>query len=969
MEKFERIIEKSRQAELSDFLRLLSPEEKKELVPTIKSLTKIYQEFGDTGGGRWGYKKGSEKQREMLQLASFVCMSRADYEKTNRFAWLQEREKLDPVLSWYCPPWFGDLVNKMVEEGSLPYSLNYDWVMDLADRGMIVPSKQLIVRLLPQYIFYADKNRNWYFQPQRLFTRPATMEHIWWLFELESFINSAGNHMRFADGTPNDKGNWIEVFKKYTAEKKIARDRVLQEALLASNRNFSKPLSGWFAELYLALTPDKNEILSLQHTLFGVLNATNSKPVNTALQSIKQILTENAFDSAAFLDSAASLLSSTVKATVASTLMALEKIAAKKAEHKAQICGLVTQVFIHADNELQVRAAKIIHKFGDPGDPALKEAVGNFYTVMMNGAKALLSDFKAETKEAPLEAQDLAQKENPLRAVVIPETIEDLVFFASQAFDNNAPWHIDVLPAALIRLQSGLRPEDLIRFEPAFQRALQLQKNGMRANDGYLDVLLAIFFIDVGHWMMRKFPESAGSIKAVYQKFDEVAGGKTTSWITVPQEGSYTIRWQTHKRLPYYRTYKQILASGLLQLNAESGLVPLSTPSFENGTIEPRMLIDRIRAFQQAVVTMNSMDLQIALSRCRLDNREVHIDYAREQLRGEMRALLVYLLDRHSIPVPPFKSLESWLVIALRKKDKKSWEEFGAAAQLKTTLPNYTGELSWKSFEEQYAASEYNYELRKSVTVQKTRKILKVTDATKVEKQGWTVKKFVSGLFTSPTHVERPAFLYELMRWTTSWLDNEGNDMQRIFSLIPDTPSALLTSITKRCLCDPGPVNESDKKVIVAALQFLHESWTTAGEMEYLFLGTCMLSADKTVANIAAEIWIKYIPDETIDSARIGEVIGRHESIEFAPLKRFTDLISLQLFRVSSVHNAALQNMLAKIIVHLPEEPIKNLKRLLEIYFELVAENGKQIKDPEVVKKISGWKNRASLQKLVEGWV
>jgi hypothetical protein len=40
--------------------------------------------------------------------------------------------------------------------------------------------------------------------------------------------------------------------------------------------------------------------------------------------------------------------------------------------------------------------------------------------------------------------------------------------------------------------------------------------------------------------------------------------------------------------------------------------------------------------------------------------------------------------------------------------------------------------------------------------------------------------------------------------------------------------------------------------------------------------------------------WIKGSEQETINSVLLGESIGKHEAIEFVPLKRFTDLLVRQ---------------------------------------------------------------------------
>jgi len=208
--------------------------------------------------------------------------------------------------------------------------------------------------------------------------------------------------------------------------------------------------------------------------------------------------------------------------------------------------------------------------------------------------------------------------------------------------------------------------------------------------------------------------------------------------------------------------------------------------------------------------------------------------------------------------------------------------------------------------------------------------------------------------------------LYESLNFRTQYLSVEYNDIKRILSLIPNNPDPILADIINKCLKHSEFWEEGDKKMVIAVLQYLFETWKEPGEMAYLFLGTCMLSSDKTIINIAGEIWLRAVTMESINNIELGKVIGLHESIEFAPLKRFTDLVSQNLFRVSDLHNRQLQILIENMLPQLPDEPIKNLKKLLEIYRELVAVNKYYVESPGVKTKLKDWEGTASLRKIIE---
>jgi hypothetical protein len=135
--------------------------------------------------------------------------------------------------------------------------------------------------------------------------------------------------------------------------------------------------------------------------------------------------------------------------------------------------------------------------------------------------------------------------------------------------------------------------------------------------------------------------------------------------------------------------------------------------------------------------------------------------------------------------------------------------------------------------------------------------------------------------------------------------------------------------------------------------------------MSYLFLGTCLLSVDKAILQTAGEIWLKGVSMGKMDNAVLGRVMGLHERIEFAPLKRFTDLLAQHLFKVSPLHDRELQTLIEHILSHLADEPIKNLKKLLEAYGELIAANQSPIGNTGVTHKLEHWRHMGDLEKIV----
>ena len=997
IEEYNSCIKKEDEAGMISLLRRISNEDRKQLVPVIKRLAKEYSHFGSLGGGRFGQVKGTEKQSQLMQMSAFVCYNKADYERSPFAIWQLEKEKLNKVIDWYCPSWFSEFVNKQAGLDYIPYYISYEWIMELTGKGYLRPSPELLAKLLPDTVFERDTTgENCFFKPENLLRWEVTLaEHIWYLFEFDSNLHYSDRFIQFAEGASKETSTWVAVFKQMIAEGRIARDRVLKEALLASNRNFNKVLSGWFAQLFEGLEPTTDELLLLQHELFSVLGAPHSKPVGVALKAIRDILGESEFSAERFMDSVPILLASDTKAVVMASLTILEKLAQKNSEFRGRVALMVCPCFIHPTEDIQAKAARLIAKTGDPGNVALRTEIAVLVPEMLTTTRLVLSGYiemEAGNADAagiasggrePENGAPVVSPETELTPIPFPANIDDLVFLASQAFDNNAPWHIDLLAAALVRWGQDLKEADIARFEPAFQRALQLDTRNYISTIGHLDVLLANFFIDVGNWLIRRFPKGRERVAAIYEKYDEKRSvDRRTSYLEAPSIGFYTIACEDSSRLAFYQPYKQLLLAALDRLKSGSGLPLLSTPTHEPCWIRADVLIDRLRLYQAAGKEPDATDLQVALSRCSFVQRAAAIDRVRGELSGEFRELILYLLedgkdhgdgkgdldrkdDRDGKdPGGPFEHRPAWVVAALTKKNKCEATVFDALSYRKNSLRNYTGQLTWKSAYETQMENQYDHQAGKSVQVPVTRNRFSVIR--EYDKAGQPLlKRLVSSLMAGKK--AEPPMLYESLEFRLNYISSQGNDIQRILSLIPHNPEPLLADTINCCLHHSKFWEEGQRKLAIGVVQHLYRVWSAPGEMATLFLGSCMLNADKTVITTAGEIWLRAVTLGQVDNAALGMVIGIHERAAYAPLRRFTDLVHQQLFRASEVHNRELQVLIEHILEMLPDEPITHLKRLLELFKELIAVNQGSIRRQGVVERLRVWEGNAGLKKVIGG--
>jgi len=974
-EQFDKILQHELTDELLPFLKALDKQTKKSLLPHIRQQAKDYLEYKEVQvrkGLRSFTQMVSPKQREMLDVIVFVCCDRADMQRLFFGGYLPDRQKLDGILDWYCPNWFNAYVNDFSTRTFS--SLNYEWMISLQERGFLDPRPELIVRLIPQMIYENQPGTEyWKFDPQRLLKYDITLkEHIWYIFQFES--NIAGSDMWLRTYAP-EKTGWKEVLMQFVNEGKIDRARMLKEALSASIRNFDKTLSGWFAGLFSEMDPSGKELLDLQPELFVVLNSPHGKPLGIALQYFKKLSGEEGFDGAAFLEHTPILLSSTIKSVITTTLSILEKLGRQHAAHRDEICIAACQVFMQNDDGLQSRAARLVQKYGDPASDALRDTLAQYQETIMVGARNILQGLAAPVADAqpapsPVQATAARALLDEQSLITPVGNFDELLFLASQVFDNNQLYHTDQFLAALIAWQHAIKGGNIRKLEPAFQRAYVLMSVGV-SGAGELNGLVAIFFMDYGMRLVRQYPEDAAGILALnkkYAKLDE-ENRKSHHLRTRPLS-----EWAKGYKKDIFGWYLRFLQFVLNKITTGDTLPLLSTPTHTPAWISPFTLIDRLYQYQQGNRTPDELDMQIAISRVAMEQTAAALAYAAEKLKNEYLRLMQFLLEPGTVPQGPFEHPSWWMVAAVTKTPKQVQEAFAVFPQRHISPSYLSGQCSWSIVVEQLSRKVYDYKQRKYIRepyIEKTLRLIPEKSARESSPLTRT-QSFFSSLFSfgkGRSQTETAPLIYEQLSVGNSDFAAEPIDIRFLLLFTPNNPEPMLMRLAHRFLRYGAFAEEGGKRAVISALQVLHELPGVWGEMGHLFIAACMVSSDKTVSAFAAEIWISRVPFGTIQSQLIGERIGRLQDIEFVPLKRFNDLVMSHLFRLSDQHNAELEKLLLALLACLPEEPVKHLKKLLEIFTEVLSMNRSVVQDPQVIKLLKTWSATTGLNKTIKNLV
>ncbi|MCY4765018.1 DUF6493 family protein [Klebsiella aerogenes] len=878
-EKYSKYITSGNAEQLNNWLQKLDEKTRKTLVPQIKNDLKRLYLYQVQGDGRWA-RRATSGQCAMLAVAVISCYSRKDI-KSIPDDLFYNNTSIEQTISWRSPEWLTDYINSFRNREGSPFS--YRQLCDWLVAGYIYAlDPEIVARTLVSSFIDEDCHKI------------TCDEHIWALFNHPcdiAYYDCFFPNQDRPEGAREEK--WLYLFAILTQSQRIDRLRVLKESLLAVNRNFKRDQTNWFATLFSALKPSVEECIQLQDELFAAFACPQSKPVSTALAAIKTVVDHPQFRVDEFTAQLPLLFASPGKGVITTSLAVTDKIAAKKPELRAEVSRYICGVFLNKDVGLQTKAAKLLVKYGDATDPQLSALLMDYADNLLVAARELLTDF-LDVQPAMNEAEEtflqpLIREDN---RIVEPQRWEDFVFLAGQAFLNLESWHFDLLPAAVLRFDSMVTEENVGQLEPAFAQAVQVSEH-YSPTTGYLDTILAAFFLQYGCTLIERFPQQTHSLQQMREQHKCMSRGLSAL------RSSQTVK---------YYPYIDLLESVLSQLRYSGRLPLLSTPTHTPCFIDSSALIDRLSQYQKAGVTPCSLDMQLAIQRCALNT----VPATLSNLTGEYAALMKYLLHGE-LDVLALIPQDEWKLAAIITRSASApdvgsfdagyalLEKLQLPAELLTNL--YPWHVEVKQQRQRYSKSE----------------ITNLQFAFDFAKH-WRLDNIT--LFYEYGFIKSHSHSYDY-----------GPDKRRAIYSFPWFYETTLARFLEKGF---ATADIKEVKPTLEMLQALFDLPLSLSGVGNLLIALAMLHRDKTVRSLAGELWIdKCRRPDGVNSAVIGDALGRLEAQGWAPLKRFTDLAMQSLMGVSARHNAALLEMVNAMASHLDGVKISNYKKLVELRQEL----------------------------------
>ncbi|UKB84762.1 DUF6493 family protein [Chryseobacterium sp. MEBOG06] len=888
-ERLYEILNEEQVHEIIPFLKQLSVEERKTLVPSIKKMDREISKIVMTKNSY--HTVGSASQHSIIDIASFVCMDKKNFGK-NYWSLFRNAEQTEQILEWGCPDWFSDFINESVEAEFTAF--NYHDILGWTKKGYVEPRPELLGHHLSNY-------------PSDLDQYPETLTtHFWYLCEYPS------------KSLPFRK-EWFPLVQKLVAEQKIERKRFLRECLLASNRNFNKNVTGWFMDAFTTLKPTEAELLELQNELLAGLASVQSKAVNTILTHLKKIAGAD-IKTEELSHYLPNLLSSEVKTVVISGLSLTEKIFQRKRLDPEMLGMALSTAFVSKDDGIQTKAAKIILKYIPPSEN-IKEALSHYSDNILTNVRPLLEkyieDKQQELEDLASEKLSLTTEENKVKVL---ENFEDLMFFLPLAMEDPYSHHCDIALDGFIRFANEVDAESVKLIEPVFLKAC---KTIAKWEVPYLNVLLCNLIINYGLSLLEKYPIQLKNLEKIYQKTSEEEAGREANSNYQKKLGPME---KVGAESPAMKAFKEIAIFIHQKIKLGDSIPLLFTITHSPCWISPVALVEKFEIYQNKNIEPHHLDVQLALQRCALDNTSEAIKLVEEKLKGEYRELLLFFFGKDIRPKGKFEHPSWWMTAGITRSPETVFSEFSNFGYDNIPEEFLIGNYSWKTIDNK-KNSYYPVELNIVIPKYHLEK----------RKEPLFLEYFVAG---QKELSETPALMW----------------------CFPNTPANALAKVIKHCLFYSGIAEVYERNLVLNTSQALYQIKKPLDKIGNLFLGTIFLDGDKTIRGTAAEIWLEHVSHQMMDNAELGRVIGLHEKLEWAPVKRLTDLMQHHMLNVSKNHNIALEELISNILLQMGE-PVTNLKKLLEVYHEVLALNQSEA-HINLIEKLNDWKENSSLKKI-----
>lgn len=832
----------------------------------------------------------SNDRRAFLNATELVCINGRD-----TLAFGSDAELLFAVLKTYCPPEFVRLLtDKLDVPEKVIYNIGYTQLLRLFELGHISRLSPATLAFHLGLCIWSNVvmgNSNKYrvvYSNKPLFEHEITMrEHVWHLFSYDSPVayNDQNAREAFAKGETESDQSVAAALIGGMKESTIDRSRLLDESAGALTRGLSKDVTGWAMAIFEECEPTADELVERQEALLPALASGQTKVVTAIIKQLKRIADDDRFAHTDFVAHTTPLLYNAPKNQTTALVAVYELIAKRHSDVRHDCCEAVAQLFLRSDEALQARAAKFIMQHCDAPETVIAPYEGELLMKTRELLQPVLSSTAAETP-----ADDYAdeQQEQPVSFVPVdvPTTKDDFIFLFSRLLDTSDPCEIFVALASAVEWFPLLNDADFASFDSLISRALPLANNSDPSFD-YHKSLIATFIIEMCMLNERRNRPQANVTERVLSVF------KIKSPTFRGVKVGLLKNMKRVLRPDCLEPFRLLLLDMLHRMRDGDPLPVLSTPTHRPAFVSASALAERLSQYRKAGRKPFTIDLQLAISRC----REIDGTPDLSQLDGEELRLMRFLLGHDAEPQPPFTLHGAWVQAGLVRNPDAAWPQFNG--------------FNCRTMPDSCLNGDHN---------------VRIVDS----KPGC-----YSRILLTPAHPERPSIyvkslLQEWMSISTRWQWGDSGYMPIVLSYYPVRPEPLIAAIVKDYINFTQPRSE-EKRVPALALQMLADSGCEMRDITLLFLASSLVYGDVTVRTLAAELWVS----RTLDDRRLAEHLAWLLTSGLFPPKRLTDTIYNNMYRRARATDIRLRTLLGRLTELTADVNKNGMKRLNELCKEV----------------------------------
>ncbi|MNK17409.1 hypothetical protein D3C87_355990 [compost metagenome] len=658
---------------------------------------------------------------------------------------------------------------------------------------------------------------------------------------------------------------WTEVIQimqemGYVFDRTIIPD--LMESLL---NNWKKPHLDWHIRLLGVFNTTKQDYLQQQQLLFSLLNTGNTSLINFSVKQIKTIYKMEGFDENGFIDHVSTIFpKEKIEKSLLLCLDILEHLLKKEEYSTLDISAELSMLLLQTDPKVQEKGARLLVAQADP--EVLKDFVEPHRSNLKLKTLEILGLAQAPPSLAEPTFEEAAEQfeAEQLEQVTIPSTWDALLFQIGNFIRTKSALDFDIFLEGLNQLQNAI-PKDYKK---------QLKPYCKQLFSRFWDTDYMRFFADFMHYWIG---DDSG----------EKSGHKSDS---IPF---------AHHKLDWMR---QKLASN-------NSLPFLSTPSHRPFYLHPKVLVERLLAYEQKKAAIEMEDLIVACNRLLYQRTDKETIRLVKTLKGNYAAAMQYFLGATEQIKPTADVLPLWAQVTRIKQPDQVFPEFEHTAA------------------KSYPAVVNPFEITFEIVVDKNEY---ATWHRILLEHNWNYS-----WYREEETKHYPPLFYHTVPFATTFREAIAFQL----SLTPQYIGPTLC----RYIPDTASGNEvPDMENCLYPMQFLMDNRLQVQGSGWLYIAVCLLFEKKISRDLAAEYVQFALLNSKHDLSYLAPIIGRLLAVGYAPVNRFIEYLDRPF--VAQQIKAFQLVCLEKTLEHLDGERLPvNSKKLVAYYVEFSAQLNKKV--------------------------